>query len=389
MNLTASLIIIAFTFSLFAQAPSFGPREDRGLIEFSQINEASGIASSKKNINVLWTHNDSGDSARIFAMNNNGKHLGVYTIENANNRDWEDIAIGPGPVENENYIYIAEIGDNLAEYDLKYIYRIVEPVVDENQEPVNISIENADVIKYGYPDNLRDAETIMLDPLTKDIFIVSKRENNVGVYLAAYPQSLNDTLTLEHVATLPLMQTVAGDISFDGKEILLKNYDNVYYWRRDLQQSVAEALTNNQYYILPYTREPQGEAICWSYNSNGYYTVSEELLNIPAHLYFYPRTGSNNIDENKDEGSDFHLEQNYPNPFNPSTNIRYAVGSKQYATLKVFDILGNEISTLVNEEKPEGKYEVLFNAVDLANGIYFYKLQTDDYLETKAMILLK
>ncbi len=403
MNLTASLIItIAFT--LFAQAPSFGPREDRGLIEFAAINEASGIAASKKNINVLWTHNDSGDSARIFAMNNNGEHLGVYTIENAVNRDWEDISVGPGPDENENYIYIGEIGDNLAQYDLKYIYRIPEPVVDENQSPVNISLGSADVIKYRYPDDLRDAETIMLDPLTKDIYIVSKREDNVRVYLAAYPQSLTDTLTLQHIATLPLTQISAGNISFDGKEILLKNYDSVYYWRRDLQQSIAEVLTNNQYYLLPYTREPQGEAICWSYNADGYYTISEEVLNIQAHLYFYPRTGPNNIDrkKNRDEGSDFYLEQNYPNPFNPTTKIEFSIplnppvsplsergNEGGLISLKIYNVLGEEIADLLTEQKSPGKYEVLFNASDLANGIYFYKLQTDGHIETKAMTLLK
>lgn len=398
MNLTTKLLLILLLISsLFAQAPSFGPREDKGLIEFYAINEASGIAASKKNINVLWIHNDSGDSARIFAINNEGEHLGVYTIENASNRDWEDIAVSPGPDANENYIYIAEIGDNLAQYDLKYIYRVPEPVVNANQLPVNVSLGNADAIKYRYPDGSRDAETIMVDPLTKDIYIVSKRENNVRVYLAAYPQSLTDTLTLQYVATLPLTQIVAGDISFDGKEILLKNYDYLYYWYRDLQQTVAETLTSNQYYLLLYLREPQGEAICWSYNSDGYYTVSEEVLNIQAHLYFYPRVGPNNIDnkKNKDEGSDFYLEQNYPNPFNPSTSIQYSVGgsasgtSKQFVSLKVYSILGEEIADLLNEQKTPGKYDVLFNAADLANGIYFYKLQTKEYIETKAMTLLR
>jgi len=405
MNLTTLSILILFLISsLFAQAPSFGPREDKGLIEFYAINEASGIAASKKNINVLWTHNDSGDSARIFAINNDGEHLGVYTIGNAVNRDWEDISVGPGPNENEDYLYIAEIGDNLAQYDLKYIYRIPEPVVNVNQSPVNMSLENADVIKYRYPDGSRDAETIMIDPLTKDIYIISKRENNVRVYLASYPQSLTDTLVLEHVATLPLTQIVAGDISFDGTEILLKNYDNVYYWHRNLQQTIAEALTNNQYYLLPYTREPQGEAICWSYNANGYYTVSEEVLNIQAHLYFYPRVGPNNIDntKNKDEGSDFYLEQNYPNPFNPSTKIEFSIPlnplssplSKRGETgglvsLKVYNVIGEEIADLLNEQKTPGKYEVLFNAADLANGIYFYKLQANEFIETKAMTLLR
>ena len=390
MNLTASILItLVLCHPLIAQVPSFGPRQDKGLIEFSDISEASGIATSKKNINVLWVHNDSGDSARIFAINNNGKHLGVYTIDNAGNRDWEDITTGPGPEADKNYIYIAEIGDNNSQYDLKYIYRIAEPDVDPNQNPVHQSLGNADIIKFRYPDGPRDAEAIFIDPLTKDIYIISKRENNVRVYLAAYPQSLTDTLNLEFITTLPLTQIVAGDISHDGREILLKNYDYVYYWYREINQTTGEALANNQFYILPYTKEPQGEAICWSYNSDGYYTVSEEPLNIPAHLYFYPRTSPNTIKEDKNKGSDFYLEQNYPNPFNPGTNIQFTLSGDQFISLKVYNVLGEEIANLLNEEISAGKYEIVFNGDNLSNGIYFYKLQTEMYTETKTMTLLK
>ena len=391
------LLSFLFSISLFAQAPDFGSREDKGLIEFSEINEASGIAASKINTNVLWVHNDSGDSARIFAINNSGKHLGVYSIENATNRDWEDIEVGPGPVDNESYIYIGEIGDNSAQYDLKYIYRVPEPVVNPDQNPVYISLGNVDVIKYQYPDGPRDAEALLVDPLTKDIYVVSKREVNVSVYRAAYPQSLTDVITLDKIATLPLTQIVGGDISADGSEILLKNYDFVFYWQRNAQQTITDVFTHNQYYQLPYKREPQGEGICWSYNSDGYYTVSEELLGVPAHLYFYPRVGPNGVDslKNKDKGSDYFLEQNYPNPFNPVTSIQYAVGNShrqqdnQYVSLKVYNILGEEIADLLNEQKSPGKYEIVFNAGNYSSGVYFYKLQTDEYIRTKVMTLLK
>lgn len=92
--------------------------------------------------------------------------------------------------------------------------------------------------------------------------------------------------------------------------------------------------------------------------------------------------------------NDFKLEQNYPNPFNPHTKIVYRVPSKvkgqnSKVVLKVFDMLGNEISTLVNEEKSSGHYEVLFNASNLSSGIYFYRLSVGSFSETKAMILEK
>jgi len=92
----------------------------------------------------------------------------------------------------------------------------------------------------------------------------------------------------------------------------------------------------------------------------------------------------------------FKLGQNYPNPFNPSTRIQYSVSSTQKVTLKVFDLLGNEVATLVNEEKPACTYEVTFDSHsglsgirDLPSGIYFYRLQAGSFVETKKMILLK
>ena len=102
---------ILFSNQLFSELHDFGE------IENSNINEASGICSSKKNSNVLWTHNDSGDYNRIFAISLEGKHLGEYYLNNSKNRDWEDIAIGPGPIKGETYLYIGDIGDNLSIYN--------------------------------------------------------------------------------------------------------------------------------------------------------------------------------------------------------------------------------------------------------------------------------
>ena len=93
-------------------ALSFAPGISTGTVQNSSINEASGIAASRANANVLWTHNDSGDSARVFAMTSAGTNLGTYSISGASAADWEDIAIGPGPLAGQQYLYIADIGDN-------------------------------------------------------------------------------------------------------------------------------------------------------------------------------------------------------------------------------------------------------------------------------------
>jgi hypothetical protein len=104
-----------------------------------------------------------------------------------------------------------------------------------------------------------------------------------------------------------------------------------------------------------------------------------------------------NLDESEQKLTSFYLSQNYPNPFNPVTKIKYTIPSVTLrqaqsdilVTLKVYDILGREVATLVNEEKPAGEYEVEFNAANLPSGIYFYQINAGNFVETKKMVLLK
>ena len=85
----------------------------------------------------------------------------------------------------------------------------------------------------------------------------------------------------------------------------------------------------------------------------------------------------------------YSLSQNYPNPFNPVTSIQYTISSRQFVTIKVYDILGKEVATLANEEKTAGSYEVQFDGSGLRSGIYFYQLKAGNYSATKKMILLR
>ena len=85
----------------------------------------------------------------------------------------------------------------------------------------------------------------------------------------------------------------------------------------------------------------------------------------------------------------FSLEQNYPNPFNPATIINYSVPKTAFVTIKIYDILGREIKTIVNEEKIAGNYSVQFNGTGLSSGIYFYRMKSGDFVQTKKLVLLK
>ena len=96
-----------------------------------------------------------------------------------------------------------------------------------------------------------------------------------------------------------------------------------------------------------------------------------------------------NVKENTNQLTGFKLSQNYPNPFNPSTNLSFVISSSSFVTLKVYDVLGNEVATLVNEEKSPGSYKVNFNAQNLSSGVYYYRLESGSYSVTRKMLLLK
>jgi hypothetical protein len=99
--------------------------------------------------------------------------------------------------------------------------------------------------------------------------------------------------------------------------------------------------------------------------------------------------GAVSVTQNEPIPIEFSLEQNYPNPFNPSTKIKFSIPQGEYVSLRVFDILGNEIATLVNEKREPGTYEVTFDAANLTSGVYVYKLDAGDFVQTKKLVLMK
>lgn len=259
------------------------------------LDEISGMAASIKNPGCFWVHNDSGDEARLFLINTEGLIVSIVNIDTdydyTDNRDWEDIAVGPGPIVGESYIYIGEIGDLDRKYETKYIFRLIEPQVNTSilNGRLNIGKEAISTITFDYHDGSRDAEILMIDPVTKDLFIVTKREERVQIYELSYPQNFNEKVFLtKSSVTLPFRLANGGDISADGKEILIKNLTNVYYWKREEGESVQDALARPAE-VLPYTKEPQGEAIAWLRNGTAYLTVSEKRDGIIPVLYKYKR----------------------------------------------------------------------------------------------------
>jgi Secretion system C-terminal sorting domain len=107
-------------------------------------------------------------------------------------------------------------------------------------------------------------------------------------------------------------------------------------------------------------------------------------------LYFHSKVNLHQINfEGNQTPNTYSLSQNFPNPMNPSTTIKYQIPQSGNVSLKVFDILGAEVATLVNEVQNEGRYEVNFDGSNLASGVYIYRLQVNDFVDSKKMILMK
>lgn len=252
-------------------------------VEPGQIDEASGIADSRTMPGALWVEQDGGNPAELALLGYDGKVRGKLAIPNTTNRDWEDMTIGPGPQANTNYLYIAEIGDNNARYGLYTVYRLPEP------RNLTDAIGPVERIQFKYPDGARDAETLMLDPQTKDLYIVSKREAKVHLYRLPYPQSTREIMTAEPLGELPYTYVTGGGFSSNGTEILLRTYAGVFHWVRTNGQSVADALQRTTARDLPYRVEPQGEAVCFDRDNKGYFTLSEKASAPNVTLNYYAR----------------------------------------------------------------------------------------------------
>ena len=250
-----------------------------------KLYEVSGIASSIKNPGYLWAHNDSENGTQVFLINQKLEIALTCTLKNVNNRDWEDIAVGPGPENGKTYIYIGEIGDNRAKYRFKRVYRFEEPLLTKGQS--SMVVADFDTIIFRLPAK-KDAETLMIDPTTRNLYIVSKREDPVHLYELPYPYSTSDTLFAAEVATLPLTQIVSGDISQDGKQVLLKNYETIYFWNNPEGKPLKDLMREKPQEV-PYEEEPQGESITWAKDGSGFYTLSEQNATTDTWLYFYQR----------------------------------------------------------------------------------------------------
>jgi hypothetical protein len=261
-----------------------------GRLQNKEMDEISGIAASSVNPDVYYVHNDSGDTSRFFAMNHEGKLLTTIYYKGNGHRngvdDCEDIAVGPGPVKGKSYVYLGDIGDNGS--GKKYItINRVEERRTWGKDSLSHTIPAAGY--FTYPDGPKDCETLMLDPVEKLLYIVTKRSDSVSVYTTPANYKAKDTVVLTFRTKLffagikPFKWITAGDISKKGDQILLKSYEKVYYWQRKPNEPAWKTMQRPPR-ELKYKQEKQGEAIGFTADGKGYFTTSEGVY---APIYYY------------------------------------------------------------------------------------------------------
>ena len=262
------------------------------------LKELSGVAASRVNPPALWVHNDSGGEPTAYAISPAGKLLGAYPVDGATAVDWEDIAVGPGPKNATSYLYLGDIGDNASARDAIVVYRVPEPTA--KLDGTGATLTGTEKFSLHYPDGPVDAESLLVDPRSGDLFIIDKEyTSGIGKVFRAKKSQLVDgaDITLQQVASftmssddavspgagLPGTIITGADVSPDGNLVLVRTYRRVLAFARPKGKPLAAAFGVNPCYA-PQATERQGEAVGFAADGSGYFTISEGA-NAPIHHF--------------------------------------------------------------------------------------------------------
>jgi hypothetical protein len=271
------LAFLAFAGSLY------GPASVVFELSNPAIRESSGLAASRRNPGIFWTHNDSGNSPHIYAFDRSGRDRGAFRITGADNIDWEDIALGPGPEKDTSYLYIGEIGGNKRIAGDVIVYRVKEPSPRNGGE---YETEPAAAIRLRYPDRPHDAEALLVHPHSGDLYIITKAvgsDTETWVFKATAPHT-TETRTLQKVARLRipgesrfhliLGLVTGGAISPDGRRVAICDYYRAY------EAVLPPGRSFDQIWTQPWTlielaKRRQGESICYRHDGLALLATSE------------------------------------------------------------------------------------------------------------------
>jgi hypothetical protein len=255
------------------RSKDYGEPKVVGHIKDDAVEESSGVAASRCAPDVYWTHNDSGDDAFLYAFNLQGEKLGVWRVPGARNDDWEDIAAYKDP-EGKCFLYVGDIGNNRHDRGQMTIYRVHEPQIGPGDSDASrqnmIFTEPAEAIEIKDPNFKDDAETLMVHPVTGDIYILAKSyKRPSAVYKLAAPFNMEGANSLQLVApfsvpAVPDGVLTGGDISPDGKRVIVCDYVSAYELVLPAAAKNFDEIWKQKPLVITLGPRKTGEAVAYS-----------------------------------------------------------------------------------------------------------------------------
>lgn len=280
------LVLYLSNLHLFAQNNKeyFKSQMPQGELTAPELREVSGIIPAHTK-GMFWAHNDSGDGPNVYLLDAQAKLVKTFTLAETEVVDCEDI--DRVTIGGKSHLVLADIGNNLQKRTWITLYIFPEPSLKDSALIPRSSIRTVHV---KFPGRKRlDAEAIMVDPTDNMLYVVSKREFRSTVYSA--PVFKNPRLhyyTLDKIVELPFTFATAAAIDPRGREMLIKNITHIFYWKRNPKIPWSAALREAPIQI-PYVVEPQGEAIAFDNQGNGFYTISERPFGLKSYLYYFEK----------------------------------------------------------------------------------------------------
>lgn len=256
------------------------------VIDNAEIDEASGLAVSRRDANLLWLHNDSGGAASLFAIDTRGRGQRSVDIEGARNVDWEDL--DAFTLDGVPRLLIADVGDNNAVRPAVQLYWVEEPVAETN-------VAAASVLTLVYPDGPRDVEGVAVDAAARQVYLLSKRDAPPRLYRVALDMSATTPVTAEYLGTVTSIpppttddlqadpefgqyrsQPTAMSVSADGRRIVVTTYKDSYLYRRSGDEAWIDAL-NRTPEVIDVPQFRQTEAAGVTVDGRTLFVASEQL----------------------------------------------------------------------------------------------------------------
>ena len=250
-------------------------------IASKEINESSGLAVSKCQQDIFWTHNDSGDGPFIYAFNSKGEDLGKFRVANIRNVDWEDIS-SVKTTDGECMLYIGEFGDNELKREVHEIYRVHEPNAGSTKSVEPASLDDVEVLRFRYPGERHNAEALLVNSMTGSIFVITKEiAGPAHVYRLESNFGSAEVQTASKIAELSLPASpngfvTGGDISADGRRVVVCDY----YAGYELQLPKTSKEVNDVWHqkALAFDLGPRavGESIAYSNDGEAVFATVEQ-----------------------------------------------------------------------------------------------------------------